>query len=219
MIQKRFSLLLIWILVSFAGQAQGESTSPYSFDKNGIQKEVLKNYLDRSITVTNLLVPNQGEEQLNDDIRMIQNIGAKFLGRSILLWENEQILKDPTFWKKAEQIIQRMHADDPDLVFQACLFEAISTEVSQIEIPEWVFDSYGLKPEKRNFRYEDMLNLQGKYVDHWHTGGSVPDISRQETQLWFYFLACSYIRIGCEAFHLGQIELMGMNDPEHTGLH
>ena len=72
MIQKRFSLLLIWILVSFAGQAQGESTSPYSFDKNGIQKEVLENYLDRSITVTNLLVPNQGEEQLNDDIRMIQ---------------------------------------------------------------------------------------------------------------------------------------------------
>ena len=78
------------------------------------------------------------------------------MGRSILLWENEQILKDPTFWTKAEQIIQRMHADDPDLVFQACLFEAISTEVCQIEIPEWVFDSYGLKPEKRNFRYEDM---------------------------------------------------------------
>ena len=215
MIQKRFLLLLISILVPFAGWAQGEA-SPYYFDKNGIQKEVLENYLDRSITVTNLLVPHQGEEQLNDDIRMIRNIGAKFLGRSILLWENEQMLKDPAFWTKAEQIIQRMHADDPDLVFQACLFEAISTEVSQIEIPEWVFESYGLKPEKRNFRYEDMLNLQGKYVDHWHAGGSVPDISRQETQLWFYFLACSYIRIGCEAFHLGQIELMGMNDPDRA---
>ena len=63
MIQKRFSLLLIWILVSFAGQAQGESTSPYSFDKNGIKKEVLENYLDRSITVTNLLVPNQRATQ------------------------------------------------------------------------------------------------------------------------------------------------------------
>ena len=45
-----------------------------------------------------------------------------------------------------------MHADDPDLVFQACLFEAISTEVSQIEIPEWVFDSYGLKPEEKEFQ-------------------------------------------------------------------
>lgn len=42
MIQKRFSLLLIWILVSFAGQAQGESTSPYSFDKNGIKKKYWK---------------------------------------------------------------------------------------------------------------------------------------------------------------------------------
>ena len=75
MIQKRFLLLLISILVSFAGWAQGEA-SPYYFDKNGIQKEVLENYLDRSITVTNLLVPRQGEEQLNDDIRMIRNIGA-----------------------------------------------------------------------------------------------------------------------------------------------
>jgi hypothetical protein len=27
-------------------------------------------------------------------------------------------------------------------------------------------------------------------------------------------LACSYINVGCEAFHLGQIELIGMNDPE-----
>ena len=45
MIQKRFLLLLIWILVPFAGRAQGESASPYFFDKNGIQKEVLENYL------------------------------------------------------------------------------------------------------------------------------------------------------------------------------
>ena len=58
-----------------------------------------------------------------------------------------------------------------------------------------------------------MLNRQGKFVDHWRKGSSVPDISERETQLWFYFLACSYINVGCEAFHLGQVELIGMNDP------
>jgi hypothetical protein len=41
-----------------------------------------------------------------------------------------------------------------------------------------------------------MLNKQGKLVDHWRKGSSEPDISEQETQLWFYFLACSYIGIG-----------------------
>jgi hypothetical protein len=50
-------------------------------------------------------------------------------------------------------------------------------------------------------------------VNHWRKGSSVPDISTLETQLWFYFLAGSYMKIGCEAFHLGQIELIGMNDP------
>lgn len=59
-----------------------------------------------------------------------------------------------------------------------------------------------------------MLNTAGKGVDHWRKGSSVPDISRPETQLWFYYLAASYINIGCEAFHLGQVELMGMNDPD-----
>lgn len=208
------SILLLTFCFLFHGWIIGKTTPSYYFDGQGIQKEVLENYLDRSITVTNLLVPRKGKAQLKDDIRMIKNIGAKFLGRAILLWENEQVLKDTLFWSNAQAIIEELHAYDADLVFQACLFEAVSDKVDLIEIPEWVFKEYGLKPEKRHFQYKDMLNLEGKYVDHWHPGGSVPDISRQETQLWFYYLACSYIRIGCEAFHLGQIELMGMNDPD-----
>jgi hypothetical protein len=40
----------------------------------------------------------------------------------------------------------------------------------------------------------------------------VPDVSRQETKLWFYFLAASFIDVGIEAIHFGQIELMNGND-------
>jgi hypothetical protein len=39
-------------------------------------------------------------------------------------------------------------------------------------------------------------------------------VSRSETRLWFYFLARSYIDIGCEAIHYGQAELMNGNDPK-----
>ena len=42
----------------------------------------------------------------------------------------------------------------------------------------------------------------------------MPDVSRSETKLWFYFLARSYIDIGCEAIHYGQAELMNGNDPK-----
>lgn len=59
-----------------------------------------------------------------------------------------------------------------------------------MKIPDWVFKGYGLPVESRNFSYVDMLNKEGLLVDHWRKGSSVPDISRQETQLWFYYLAC-----------------------------
>lgn len=204
--------LLLLALFPLCINAQSKA---FHFDSNGIDREVLENYLDRSITLSCVLAPRPADEDLNkDDIRMIKNTGAKFIGRAIFRWENERILNNSTFWTKAETIIKELHAYDPDIIFQGCLFEAISEDVNTIPIPEWVFQSYGMKPEKRNFSYKDMLSKEGKYVDHWHKGGSVPDISRIETQLWFHYLACSYINIGCEAFHLGQIELIGMHDPQ-----
>jgi hypothetical protein len=106
-----------------------------------------------------------------------------------------------------------LHKYDKDIIFQGCLFEIVTEDVNQIPIPAWVFEDYGLAVEKRNFSYQSMLNKQGKFVDHWRKASSVPDISERETQLWFYFLAGSYIKLGCEALHLGQIELIGMNDP------
>ncbi len=59
-----------------------------------------------------------------------------------------------------------------------------------------------------------MLNRNGKHVDLWGKNASVPDITRIETQLWFMFLAGTYMHIGCEALHLGQIALIGMEDSD-----
>ncbi|MDP9040395.1 MAG: hypothetical protein M3N30_00330 [Bacteroidota bacterium] len=193
----------------------------FEFDSSGISREVLENYLDRAITMVYLLIPERPEGNSfypyrADDMRMLKNIGAKFIGRAIYRWGGEKLLNNPAFWDSARSIISHLHVYDPDIIFQGCLFEIVTEEVNEISIPEWVFRAYGLPAESRNFSYKAMLNREGKFVDHWHTGSSVPDISEQETQLWFYFLACSYINVGCEAFHLGQIELIGMNDPSRT---
>ena len=202
------------LLIPLGLQAQQNA---YYFDGKGISREVLENYLDRSITYSSLLDMKTAEPaHFNDNVRMLKNTGAKFIGRVIARWENEQVLKDPAYWEQAKQRAQELHAIDPDIVLQGCLFEAISEKVDVLPIPAWVFESYGLKPEKRNFRYADMLSKEGKYVDHWHKGGSVPDISRLETRLWFQYLAGSYINIGCEALHLGQIELIGMHDADRA---
>ena len=183
----------------------------YNFNEEGISKNVLENYLDRSITMTSFL--RQDYAYHEDDIRLIKNIGAKFIGRAIFCWGGESRLNSPDFWNDAEKLINRIHEFDSDIIFQACLFEIVSKEVNEIKIPAWVFKDFDLPLEDRTFSYQAMLNDQGRFVDHWGEGRSVPDVSKLETRLWFYFLAGSYMNIGCEAFHLGQVELIGMNDP------
>ncbi|MBF0649676.1 hypothetical protein IR083_12675 [Dysgonomonas sp. GY75] len=207
------------IIFSFSSCETKDNKKSYHFDKNGIQEDVLSNYLDRSITMVYFLMPDKPEGKRTypyhqDDIRMVKNIGAKFIGRSIYRWGGESLLNSPEFWTRAKAIVTEMHAFDPEMIFQACIFEIITQDVNNVKIPTWVFKDFNLPVEDRFFSYDNMLNSEGKLVNHWHEGSSVPDISKQETQLWFYFLAGSYINLGCEAFHIGQVELIGMNDPE-----
>ena len=175
-----------------------------------ISRPVLENYLARSITMLDLLT---GKGNVDDNIRMLKNTDAKFAGRSIYLWGGEGQL--PAKLVAARQNASKTHATDPELILQACVFEIVSEEVEKLPLPAWVFEAFGQSPEQRNFRYEAMLYPNGRGRDHWRPGASIPDISQQETKLWFYFLAASYIDVGCEAIHFGQAEIMDGNDPDH----
>lgn len=217
---------LVSVLVGFAttsadaqdqDAAQNRRELDFAFDGT-ISRAVLENYLDRSVTMAYFLVTGKTEgnreySYREDDLRLIRNIQAKFIGRAIYRWNGEGRLNDPEFWSGAKQLIDQVHADDDEVIFQGCLFETISPEVNQVPIPDWVFQEYGLQPESRNFSYTEMLSRSGKFVNHWRRS-SVPDITRTETQLWFSYLAGEYIQLGCEALHLGQVGLIGMHDPE-----
>ena len=219
---KVLTVIVLLCCLSCNRSAQNNPISPaYRFDKNGISREVLENYLGKSITMVYFLCPDIPEAKriypyAEDDIRMIQNIGAKFLGRAIYRWGRESIINDEDFLNTASERIKTMHEYDPEIVFQACLFEIVTTDVNNVPIPEWVFRDFGLPVENRNFSYDEMLADNGKFVNHWRENSSVLDISKLESQLWFYFLAGTYINIGCEAFHIGQVELIGMNDPDRA---
>ena len=217
--KKLVYLTLIICVSSLFAIGKDDKEKSYYFDEHGISKEVIGNYLDKSVTMAFFLVPDNPEGRRTypyhqDDIRLIKNIGAKFIGRSIYRWGGESRLNDPDFWKKARTLIDTLHRYDPDIIFQGCLFEIITQDVSNVRIPVWVFNDFEMPVTERNFSYEQMLNEKGVFVDHWRKGSSVPDISKTETQMWFYYLAGSYINLGCEAFHLGQVELIGMNDPK-----
>jgi hypothetical protein len=182
----------------------------YYFDRT-ISRNVLDNFLSRSITMQSLFA---GREDLDDDLRMLTSIGAKFVGRSLCLWGGEANLLS-NLEKATQQVLVAVKAD-PEMLFEACIFEIVTTQVEQVAVPDWAFVALGQPVGKRNFRYADMLYPDGRRVDQWRPGSSVPDVSRPETKLYFYFLARSFIDAGFEAIHYGQVEIMNGNDPDLT---
>jgi hypothetical protein len=206
----RIGLWLCLLLIS--GDVHGLSGKPnYHFDGK-ISREVLENYLARSITMAELY---RSPGNLDDDIRMLKNTGAKFVGRTIYLWGGEARIAGAEFLRQGQEMAARIHRNDPDVVLQAAVFEIVTQGVGQVPVPDWVFQEFAQPTETRNFDYSKMLFPDKRFVDHWGRGSSVPDICQMETKMWFFFLAASYINTGIEAIHLGQLDLMGRNDPEY----
>ena len=189
-----------------AAEPTTSESGKYYFER-AISRDVLENYLARSITMEGLL---NGRGDFDDNIRMLRTTGAKFIGRSLCLWGGEaNLLRN---LERAKQQAPRLHAADPEMILQGCIFEIVTTQVEQVPVPEWAWAALGQPVEKRNFRYADMLYPDGRLKDHWRAGQSVPDVSQSETKLWFYFLGASFIDAGLEAIHFGQTELMNRND-------
>jgi hypothetical protein len=187
----------------------GARPGGYQFDRT-ISRPVLENYLSRSISMEGLL---NGRGDLEDNIRMLKSTGAKYIGRALCLWGAEgDFLHNLA---RAKEEIPRVLAADPEIILEACVFETVSPRVNQIAIPDWVFTAFGQPVEQRNFRYDDMIYPEGQRRPMGRNA-QVPDESRLETQLWFYDQAASYIDIGCQAIHFGQVEIMNKNDRDNA---
>jgi len=191
----------------FAASLTRERRRTYKFHRM-ISRQVLDNYLSRSISIEGLL---NGKGDLTDNIRMLKDTGAKYIGRSICLWGGEANLLQN--FERARQQIPQVRAADPEMLLEACIFEIVTTGVEQVPVPDWAFTALGLPVEKRNFRYEAILYPPAERKRSWGANGGVPDVSQEETKLWFYFLAKSYIDLGFEGIHWGQVELMNGSDP------
>lgn len=223
--KKMFFLWMLLSLVSCSESEEGVGTDTdpknnfeRSYDFQGSMPDnVLRSYLSRAITMaefaTGIQFYNDSEiPKRVDDERMLINIGAKFIGRAVYRWGKEDDVLNPEFFSSAQLHIQKMHQTDPEMIFQAAIFEIITSKVNEVPIPDWVFEAFDKPVESRNFNYSGMINTQGLFVNHWASQASVPDVSREETRMWFYYLAARYIDIGIEAIHWGQVRLIAMAD-------
>lgn len=206
--------MLMLPLFLVASDATTTENRNYAFE-GAMSREVLENYLSRAVTHLGLCsdFAEAPRAHFEDDVRMLTHIGAKFIGRAAYVWYP---WADDAFL--SEIVAERaayVHRQDPEIILQACVFETTHTNVNAIAIPSWVFEEFKLPVESRTFRYEDMLYESGQFVNHWGPGASVPDMSRIETRLWFYYRTRRYIDLGFEAIHFGQVMLMDNNDPDH----
>jgi hypothetical protein len=204
---KIIHLGLLLCLLGTGGKGLGSENKkkPNYFFKGKISRTILENYLARSATVASLL-----HLTLDDDLRMMQNTGVKFAGRVIWMWGGES--KIDALIDKGIPFVKRIHAMDPDIILQGAIFEIITTDVNNVPIPASVFEEFNLAPENRNFNYEKMIYPFGHRVNHWDKDASVPDMSRTETKMWFFYVAKRWIDLGLEAIHFGQVEIMDDRD-------
>lgn len=177
----------------------------YYFDTT-IEKEVLENYLKRSVTAAFFI----HTKTLEDDLRAIKNLGVKFIGRASGVWEPD--LDDEEHFRKSKYLADRVHEVDEDIILQACIFEAVYRHIENFKVPAYVLEAFGLPVEERGFRFEKMRFPQKPQGFIWGEDGALPDINELETRLWFYYRATRYIDAGYEALHMGQIHLYTAND-------
>lgn len=181
----------------------------YTFD-GAMPEEVLHNYLSRSVQLMDLFWVAHDDNKREEWLRFIAHTGAKLIGRSAMIWSNFQ--DDEVMFGNAGEMAKAVHAQDPEVILQAAIFETTADSVNEIPIPAWVFEAFGLEPEQRNFSYAAMLYENGRYLNNWGEGKSVPDITKLETRLFFYYRAARFIDLGYEAIHFGQVKLMGELD-------
>ncbi|MEI7731857.1 MAG: hypothetical protein WCO56_19955 [Verrucomicrobiota bacterium] len=175
----------------------------YRFD-GSISLPVLQNYLSRAIHMGRL---GEGVGNTADNLRMVKSLGAKYLGRVIVIFGKESTF--PQRLKTTRTLGAQIHADDPDVILEGGVFEYVSTDVNTLPIPAYVFQQFNLPVETRNFRQADMVFADNPIIKRPFT---VPDITKLETQLWYYYLATSQIDAGMESIHWGYFEPQAVND-------
>ena len=151
-------------------------------------------------------------DTLDDDIRVILKTGLKFLGRAAGIWKGDG--DDEGHFAKVKAAADKIHAADPEIILQACIFEALYREdVEPVTVPTWVFEAFGLPVEDRRFNYDACI-----FPRDAGTWDCMPDLSQTEAQMWFYYRGVRYIDAGYEAFHMGQIHLYTAHDRGYKGI-
>ena len=193
-------------------QCIGDTSSPYFFC-NGISRNLLNTYLLRAGAFSYVTDPAYTDDELDADLLMLAYAQPLWLGRVAGTWMSGA--NDAFEFERSAEIATRIHNEvSPYIILQAAIYEYVDPKVSRysdwkVMIPSDILQAFGY-PDYDGFTgYFEHDNIV--YTDH--PEDNTPDMSRIETQMWFYYRATRYIDAGYEAIHFGQFMIMNNNDP------
>lgn len=224
----RLKFLVWWASLLFVARvAAGQPIAP-RLAPLPASDSLVRHFLSRAMTMQNLrdLTPPERRVFAN----WAGGGGARFAGRVGGFWlspDNEQRLRATN--DTLARMVADLHRAQPGMVVQGTVFEIIYAHAANLLVPNAVRAEFGedtVVVPRRNFRFADMM--YPAYYDSVDThfyrldanlpagkAPGVPDMSRPETQRWFYALARQQIDAGCEALHFGQVMRMDDRDPGH----
>ncbi len=182
----------------------------FSFDGT-ISFEVLNNYLSRSMTYC---LFETDTATMDEGLRAMLNTGAKYIMRSIAEWAPD--LSGEGRYEHFKEWLEKAHDIDPEIIFEACIFETTGPNIDGITIPKYVCDAFGVKYTGRSFDHTLTLHSDNYGRNRWAKNLHVPDITKTETQMFIYYKATRYIDMGIESLHLGQANLIGQKDIDNA---
>ncbi len=203
--KKFLALLMTLILLVSCGGVSGmcaAKTTEFTF--NGTMSEaVLRRYLSRAVSGLGICAEQKDDLILEENIRFLRRTGAKFVSRAaVFAWTCTSAAQVETHFSLAKAHAKTIHDADPEIILQAFAAEIVRRSyVDSIAIPNWVFEAFGEKPEKRNFRFADIIS-EKLGADYWGNDAGYPDWSRPEAQRWYYWCIRRYIDCGYESIHM-----------------
>ncbi|MDJ0364267.1 hypothetical protein QMK33_03830 [Hymenobacter sp. H14-R3] len=224
-----FCLLSFSVLAPVAAQPRGTLALPAD-TLPPVSEALVRHYLARSLSVQALNYWNASVAQRRTLINWAADAGMRMAGRTGGWWStpnSDQALH--AFIDTLQRNVQLMHARQPDIVVQGCIFELVEPHVGNLTVPNRLRAAFGedtLALRQRRFsfanivypEYHDLSNSSYRWGDSPPgQAPGVPDMSRSEAQLWFYYCAVLQLDAGCEALHFGQIRLIddAAHDPGH----
>jgi hypothetical protein len=90
-------------------------------------------------------------------------------------------------------------------IIKVSIWESVTRDVDSIWMDSTVANEYHVPI--RRFILDSI-----RYVTDTNTVRVTPDITRKETQMYFYYIATRYIRAGVENINFGELNLENLND-------